>query len=390
MHVIYAGEPLPAKMRKAVFLAGPSPRDEETKSWRPEALKLLEEAGFDGYVFVPEARDGARPDFIPQMQWELDAMNSSDVIIFWIARDMAKMPALTTNNEFGIWSILDPARVYLGAPPEAPHTSYQFKFAEKHNIPSFRDLSKLVQAVVAELGEGAERSGGSCQVPLHIWNTTSFQAWYGAQTKAGIELHGARVVWCLRIRAKFVLYWAIKVDMFIPAEQRHKTNEVVISRPDVCLTVAWHRPAGAEADDTVFALIKEYRTPTVSADAFAYENPGGSSFDPNEDPRKTAASELKDELGLEVDPARVKTHCARQLIATLSAHRAHVFSVELTGDELAALRKVETAGTPLGVDTETERTYPRVLSFKEIRTGQLVDWATIGMLFTVLDDCQTV
>ena len=48
MNIAYARTPLP----KSIFLAGPTPRDAETKSWRPETIKLL--TGFDGTIFVPE------------------------------------------------------------------------------------------------------------------------------------------------------------------------------------------------------------------------------------------------------------------------------------------------------------------------------------------------
>lgn len=387
MHVVYANEALPSKVTKSLFLAGPSPRDAETPSWRPDALKALEAAGYDGHVFYPEPREGAKPDYDSQMKWEQDAMNASDVVFFWIPREMKKMPALTTNNEFGIWSTLDPARVFLGAPEGAPHTSYQFKVAAQNNIPSFRDLNLLAKAVTEYLGTGAEREDGSCQVPLHIWKTASFQNWYKAQTKAGIKLCGAQVKWVLRIGPKFVLYWSLKVDMFVPSENRHKTNEVVISRPDVCLTVAWHRPEGKPASETLFALIREYRTPAVSDDGFAWENPGGSSFKPDKDPYQTAASELKQELGLEFDAKRVKIHCGRQIASTLSAHRAHVYSVNLTADEVATLQKLEAEGKYFGVEAETERTYPRVRSLAQISAERFCDWATIGILHTVMADC---
>ena len=38
MEVVYARTPL----RKSLFLAGPTPRDADTPSWRPLALELLE------------------------------------------------------------------------------------------------------------------------------------------------------------------------------------------------------------------------------------------------------------------------------------------------------------------------------------------------------------
>ncbi|MBX9693883.1 MAG: PAS domain S-box protein, partial [Cyanobacteria bacterium] len=257
-------------------------------------------------------------------------------------------------------------------------------FAEMQTIPTFDNLPALVSAAVGQLGVGAERTAGECQIPLHLWNASSFQSWYRAQTGAGMELHGAQVRWVFRIGAKRSLYWALKVDMYIPSENRHKTNEVVISRPDICLTVAWHRPPGASEDETQFALIREYRSPSTSSDGFAWENPGGSTFKNDRAPFEVAADELKEELSIEVDPARVRFHGARQIAATLSAHRAHVYSAELTADEMASLRDLEQQGTHFGVDAESERTYPRVRSFKQLCNGNSVDWATIGICAAVM------
>jgi len=41
MHPVYALEDLPDPCRASLFLAGPTPRDPVTPSWRPEALRLL-------------------------------------------------------------------------------------------------------------------------------------------------------------------------------------------------------------------------------------------------------------------------------------------------------------------------------------------------------------
>lgn len=40
--------------KKSIFLAGPTLRKEIVKSWRPQAIEILEELGFDGVVYVPE------------------------------------------------------------------------------------------------------------------------------------------------------------------------------------------------------------------------------------------------------------------------------------------------------------------------------------------------
>jgi hypothetical protein len=56
--VVYALEEPPAIFAKSIFLAGPTPRRPEVASWRPDALRILQEAGYDGVVFVPEDRSG--------------------------------------------------------------------------------------------------------------------------------------------------------------------------------------------------------------------------------------------------------------------------------------------------------------------------------------------
>lgn len=42
------------KGEKSIFLAGPTPRENNDVSWRVEACKILEDNGFDGIVYIPE------------------------------------------------------------------------------------------------------------------------------------------------------------------------------------------------------------------------------------------------------------------------------------------------------------------------------------------------
>ena len=48
MEVIYAREALPERVIRTVFLAGPTPRSQDTASWRPDALDALRRFGFAG------------------------------------------------------------------------------------------------------------------------------------------------------------------------------------------------------------------------------------------------------------------------------------------------------------------------------------------------------
>ena len=48
------------KGKKSLFLAGPTPRNQETLSWRPKAIEIFNNLNFDGVVYIPEyeVRDG--------------------------------------------------------------------------------------------------------------------------------------------------------------------------------------------------------------------------------------------------------------------------------------------------------------------------------------------
>ena len=64
MNVVYSDQPVDVT-HPSIFLAGPTPRAADVKSWRPEALDLLRAFGFGGAVLVPERRDGwARGDYL--------------------------------------------------------------------------------------------------------------------------------------------------------------------------------------------------------------------------------------------------------------------------------------------------------------------------------------
>jgi hypothetical protein len=72
------------------------------------------------------------------------------------------------------------------------------------------------------------------------------------------------------------------------------------------------------------------------------------------------------------------------MAGTLSAHRAHLFSAELTDEETAQLRAA--AGTAFGDHKTSERTWVELHTYAEIRRANLVDWPTLGMITQVLAD----
>ncbi len=157
MRVIYSDEDAPRCSFDggSIFLAGPTPRDAETPSWRPEALKILEGLSFEGVVYVPERKIRTKDyDYDKQVQWEWDCLHHADVIVFWVPREISKMPAFTTNVEFGFYlaeSQSPPsAHIVYGRPDWAVKTGYldwMYKKVTGGNIHS--TLEETLKAAVS-------------------------------------------------------------------------------------------------------------------------------------------------------------------------------------------------------------------------------------------------
>ncbi len=109
----------------SIFLVGPTPRVDYIRSWRPDALKILEELKFEGTVLVPERKDWkTKFNYGDQIEWEYAGLSNATIIAVWVPRDIRDMPAFTTNVEFGYWLAKRPDVVKYGRPQNAPHTGY--------------------------------------------------------------------------------------------------------------------------------------------------------------------------------------------------------------------------------------------------------------------------
>ena len=126
LELIYSDEPHKESHNKCgIFLAGPSPRDEETESWRKEAIDILKSLNFNEPVYIPEWKSFEHQiDYNGQVEWEWHHLNLAKRIVFWVPREMEKMPAMTANVEFGFYLASRPEAVIYGRPDDAPKNKY--------------------------------------------------------------------------------------------------------------------------------------------------------------------------------------------------------------------------------------------------------------------------
>ncbi len=146
MKTIFNLEPMP-HATPAIFLAGPTPRSREVASWRPQAVEILKQLGFDGAVVIPEDRDFAsRVDFeyAGQINWERACLKASDIVVFWVPRCLTDMPAFTTNIEFGFVSERGQPFV-LGYPVDSPKMRYLAHVANENSRPVFHSLEETLK-----------------------------------------------------------------------------------------------------------------------------------------------------------------------------------------------------------------------------------------------------
>ena len=139
------------KGERSIFLAGPTPRGENTKSWRTVACKKLEQLGFDGVVYVPEYSSWKpKTDYVDQAMWEREALSEATVILFWVPRKLPDMPAFTTNVEFGYW--LHSGKVIYGRPDDAEKIKYlDWLYTLDYNEEPYEKLDELLVEAINEV-----------------------------------------------------------------------------------------------------------------------------------------------------------------------------------------------------------------------------------------------
>lgn len=134
----------------AIFLAGPTPRSRAVASWRPQALEMLAQLGFNGAVIIPEDRDfDNRTDFdyAGQIDWERACLKAATIVVFWVPRHLVDMPAFTTNIEFGFVSERNQPFV-LGYPADSPKMRYLAHVAQECKRPVFHTMEETLRYAV--------------------------------------------------------------------------------------------------------------------------------------------------------------------------------------------------------------------------------------------------
>jgi 8-oxo-dGTP pyrophosphatase MutT (NUDIX family) len=390
MILVFANEQLPQSLTKSLFLAGPSPRHVGEPDWRDEALSILTELDYNGHVFIPiprqrfykESGDASGWTYDGQVSWECEARQRADKLVFWVPRviDRTKedlgMPGFTTNFEMG--EDLASGKLAYGRPVGAQKCTYPDSRVSAKGLVVHETLGALLSSVVQDLGAGALRSEGECHVPLFVWKTPSFQAWYQQQVKVGNRLVSASLLSSIVFGGKFLFSYNLKVAVWVAAESRIKDNEFFFSRPDVSSVAAFYRD---DEGETHLALVREFRSTVNNSEGFVFELAGGSSLKPGIAPEVTAQAELGEELGIVVkDLSRFIDVSQRQLLSTVSIHQARLFAIALTTEEFAQLCRQAKSGTALGVEGESERTYVTLTTLDQL-FALPVDYATLGMIF---------
>lgn len=147
MKTIHSDQPLVVS-GPSLFLAGPTPRSHRVKSWRPEAVHILNELEFPGTVLIPERQDwNSGFDYLDQVEWEFAGLEQANALLFWVPRDLDDLPGFTTNVEFGRY--VGSGRMIYGRPEGRPHNRYlDWLYQKLAGQSAYDTLVSAVQAAV--------------------------------------------------------------------------------------------------------------------------------------------------------------------------------------------------------------------------------------------------
>ncbi len=164
----------------SAFLAGPTTWHQILEyNWRCQAVAHLREAGYAGYIYVPETRgmekSGDYPNRTYIHYWESDRLVSALYRLFWIPRNANELLGLNTNFEFG-WQLRDAiaaktttTNLFIGWPPEAARMGLPNHYAtERADCKRYYTLRRMCFAVMGKVppDDDPTQDIAECDIPL--------------------------------------------------------------------------------------------------------------------------------------------------------------------------------------------------------------------------------
>jgi hypothetical protein len=160
--IIYTGDDVPKchfinNEYQSIFLAGPTERIGRTK-WRLDAISILRQRGYKGYIIVPEFESGdfekekqnrgwGKDSYRHILKWETYGLNTAQKILFWMPFNSTDMPGYTTRAEFGTWIYKAPEKLIVGLDSNLS-TGYIRYHCEENKIPIYTSLEDTIDAVL--------------------------------------------------------------------------------------------------------------------------------------------------------------------------------------------------------------------------------------------------
>mmetsp|Transcript_28768 Transcript_28768/g.36075 ORF Transcript_28768/g.36075 Transcript_28768/m.36075 type:complete len:453 (+) Transcript_28768:141-1499(+) len=367
-----------------------------------ESLQCLDDCVI--FQALPEELDAVGEEVF---EWESLASQLADNMIFWFPHD-------ASDSELARWALafgqaISSGKVIYGREKETvtqpSEEQGEFDLTEsdktlekfgaldmqalREQVPILKSFEDCVNAFEEKTKNAELRKDGERYIPLHIWKHPALQNWYTNLKKTGNRLEKAKYAYDVRVGPgkKYLLYWTIYADIYVHDERRLIQDQVVLGRTDIKCVFPYFMPRGKDVSplDCEVVLIKEFRSPATTDDGFIYELPGGSSFKPDA-PKLQAAHELKEEAGIDVgdNMDRIVMHNPMQLASGTSVHQAHLFSINLTEAEIEECHRKAKDQVTLGVEEDTEKTYVKVMKLGDILRSNIIDWAVLGMMHSVL------
>jgi len=364
--VVHAGEPLPTTWTACVLLAAP----DASAPWHDEAVELLRQRWREGTgrLVVLSARSPRGGQLsTTQLAWVETTAAWADEILALEPADAGALPELTPGRRLDARD--HSPRLTLAAVGSGDGTAPPW--ARQHGGAVLPSLPDAVEAVLARIGRGHERTAGYRQVPLLVARSDAYSSWWVEHREAGSVLEEARVEWIHRADEdadEGISWWVLRVRL--RHRDRSTSQDVVLAHPGL-LSVVVYRRAEPWTDTQVVLVPNEaaargktrefLRLPTI-----VHHRSRGDGVSSRAWPL------LVGELGLLIESDRLQNRAFRNDSPLISAKRS-ILGLLLDDREFDALAaRLEEA--PAGG--------PEVYRLSDLMTDPVCDWATLGAVMS--------